>query len=476
MSNSRKLIIEVIGDTSKLDRSFRGVETRSQKLGASFKRFGKAGAIGAGIAGTALLTKQLKASVSAAFEAEKAQVRLEGAFKSAGASRLQLAAATAKIAEVSRQAAIDDEELSDSLAKLTRTTGSAQKGLKGMALAANIARARGISLGAATKIVEKAFIGQLRGLKAVGVEIDKNTTSTEAIDRAQRKFAGSAEAYGKTASAAQERLGVAFENLQEKIGAKLIPILTKLALALIDVIDFTEKNWPKFSKAIQNAARVIRPIVERMLEQFRAIAKVVQGVVNIVDGIVHGQWGQVWRGMKQVVIDGVGGMIKAILTLPARILKALGREAWQGLKRVGGFIGDALVGGIKAAVNAVVKAIQAVINKAIDVVNAAIDKLNKPSAILNKLTPGSVAPTIPKIPKFGAEPTTRRRLPGPETSDTKKGGRADRALAVVGGDVVVHTTIKVNEDVLARSVTRNQQITRRRNPPQKRGPNRVGGV
>ena len=86
---------------------------------------------------------------------------------------------------MSKQSALDDEDLSDSLAQITRTTRNVRKGLKGMALAANIARARNITLAAATKIVEKANVGQFRGLKNIGVKIDENTTKAEALDRAQ---------------------------------------------------------------------------------------------------------------------------------------------------------------------------------------------------------------------------------------------------------------------------------------------------
>ena len=397
---SRKLIVEIVGDSRSLERSFRNVESRTDKFSKRLSGRAKAGLIGAGVVGTAIVTKQLKASVDAALEAEKAQTRLRGAFKSAGAAQVAYARATKQIAQVSRDAALDDEDLSDSLAKLTRTTGSAQKGLKGMALAANIARARGISLEAATKIVEKAFIGQLRGLKAVGVEIDRNTTATQAIDLAQRKFAGSAEAYGKTAAASQERLGVAFENLQEKIGQKLLPVLQKLAIRLTELISWTEKNWPRISKIIKDSVAAIRPAIDLIVATVQGMAKAIQGVVNIIKGIKDGDWTLVWQGIRQVAVDGVFAIVKATATLPTRILQALGKEAWAGLSRIGAFIKDAAIGGLKGLADGVISVLKNAIQQIIDFVNGAAGPLR---GVL-----GKVGVDLPKIPDLVVKGSVKR--------------------------------------------------------------------
>jgi hypothetical protein len=88
-----------------------------------------------------------------------------------------------------------------------------------MNLAADIARARHISLEAATKTRREGARGQRDAFKKVGVEIDKgSSTATEAFHKAQEQFSGAAESYGKTAAGAQDRLKVAFENLQETVG------------------------------------------------------------------------------------------------------------------------------------------------------------------------------------------------------------------------------------------------------------------
>lgn len=224
---ARSLVVKFLGDTKDLDRAFDGVGKQTGKLGSGFGKFAKsAGLVGAALAPVAL---GLKSAIGAAQEAEKAQARLTSALDSANVSYDKHGAAIqSAIDKTSKLAALDDEDLSDSFAKLVRSTGDVTKATEGMALAADIARARQISLESATKIVERGLLGNETAFKRVGVEITKGMTATEAFEKAQKQFAGSAEKYGATAAGAQERLSVAFENLQEKIGQKLLPVIAKL--------------------------------------------------------------------------------------------------------------------------------------------------------------------------------------------------------------------------------------------------------
>ena len=113
-------------------------------------------------------------------DAEKAEVRLNQAFDSTKASAKQRKEAQEAVNTVSRKAAIDDEALSDTLAKLTRSTGSVEKAQEGMALAAEISRGRNISLEAATRSVERAYLGQETALKRVGIVVPKTTENYRA--------------------------------------------------------------------------------------------------------------------------------------------------------------------------------------------------------------------------------------------------------------------------------------------------------
>lgn len=447
---SRKLIVQIIGDSSSLEKSFGRIESRSDRLNRRLKTGAKAGLAGLAVGGAAVLTKQTVNAVNAAKDAEKANFRLRNSYKQVGGTAKQFATAQKQIAKVSKEAALDDEDLSDSLAAITRTTGSTSKGLKGMALAANIARARNISLAAATKIVEKAHVRQLRGLKGIGVQIDKNTTSSQALERAQKKFAGAGAEFGQTSAAAQERLSVAFENLQETVGAKLLPVLQRLAIRLTEIIENVEKNWPRISKVIEDTVTVLRPIVNVIARQAKGIANVIAGVVKTIKAIANGDWSKAWEGIKQVAIDGMLEIIKAAAELPLKVVKALGSQAWEGLKSIGTTIKDAALSGLNALGDAIVNRVQEAINRLIRLLNNAIGKLNKVPLL----------PNIPKLPELGGQTGNR-------------GGPQQQGVRTV--PATTNATIVVPVVIDGKEVARVTKVWNERdaisNPAQKRGGN-----
>ena len=59
----------------------------------------------------------------------------------------------------------------------------------------------------------------------------------ELLAQLEREFAGSAEEASGTATAAQDRLQVSLENVQEAIGTGLLPAVAELADALADAAD-----------------------------------------------------------------------------------------------------------------------------------------------------------------------------------------------------------------------------------------------
>lgn len=465
---TRRLEVIITGDTRSLERAYDRVNRKSTTLGGRFASLGKTAKLAGGAAGVYALSRGLTSSVNAALEAERAETRLRGAFESAGVSAREYAKAQERISKVSKQAALDDEDLSDALARLTRTTGSVEKGLQGMQLAANIARARGISLASATNIVEKAHVKQFRGLKTVGVQIDKNTTVTQALERAQRKFAGSAERYGSSAAGAQDKLNVAFENLQERVGAKLLPVLQRLALKLVDLIDWSDKNWPRVSKAVKDVAAKVKPIVESIVRTIRGIANVVQGVVRIIVAIKNGDWSQVWTGMKQIAVDGIAAVIREVTLLPRKILAALGAKAWSGLTAVGGAIKNAALSGLKGLADAVVNAVRAAINKIIQLANKSIDLINKIP----------LAPDIPKIPEIGRqaqEKATSTRVArgarGTLPTIPFPGGSFNPALGTRQESSRPTTVVlKVNQRELGAVVLNSQQRAGKETAASRRGP------
>lgn len=521
---ARTILIQILGDADQLRREFKSVgddsEKMGKKLGGSFKKWAKLGAAGAAAGGVALVTKQLFDSVGAAKESEKAEMRLGQAFDSAKVKGRDRAKAQAAINKVSRRAALDDEELSDVLANMTRSTGSVQKGMKGMALAAEIARARNIPLKTAAKAVEKAYLGMDMGLRKVGItvtkltpnqdklndkikalkdeskkatkvrqaaiaveikaleagkemakDMDERVTATSALQKATKQFAGSSEKYGKTAAGAQERLSVAFENLQERVGMKLLPVLAKLATWGVKFLDWSEKNWPAFKRVVIDAFQKIRPAIDAAIRYVKGIWEVWKNTVLLIKAVVNGDWSKAWQAVKRIVKDGVFEIIAAVTAMPRKVIAALGSAAWSGLKMVGTRIKNAILSGVEGLKETIANMLQWIVNR----VNGVIGPIR--GAL------GKIGVNIPKIPDVVPHQQTgeRRRTvtpgriqPGTRPSGPRDRGQGTRATASVTGAQQV--TLVMDHREVGRVTLKQQQREGRGTATSRRGPHAGRGL
>lgn len=96
---------------------------------------------------------------------------------------------------------------------------------------ADFASATGQDLQAALDGVLQGVNGMGRGLKIYGVTIDENQTATERLSditgQLTKKFEDQAEVIGKTAFGANEKYKNQLDDIQEKLGERLSPILQK---------------------------------------------------------------------------------------------------------------------------------------------------------------------------------------------------------------------------------------------------------
>jgi hypothetical protein len=208
-----------VGDSAtKMGTSIDRASTQSS---ASLGRLSKAGA--AAGAAFASMAGFLSIASRANADAEASQQRLETAFENAGSSvdeySTQLDAASKK----ALQLGFDDEDAADSIAKLTNATHDGQKAINDLALAEDISRARKIDLASATNIVIAAEQGRFGALKRMGIAIDENASSEQALAALHKQFAGNAEAYSETSAAGYDRMKNAAENALEAIGSHLGP-------------------------------------------------------------------------------------------------------------------------------------------------------------------------------------------------------------------------------------------------------------
>lgn len=184
--------------------------------------------------GIGAVTDFLQAGISSAIEEEQSLARLDQALANNvdgwNGNRDAIDAAIEKRMELG----FSDDVLRDSMGKLVTATGDVNRSLELQGLAADIARGRNIDLATATDIVVKAQAGNVRALKAMGIELEKGASKTEILAELQRRFGGQAEAFADTTAGAMATAQIAIDEVAEDIGEQLTPMIRDLAVMVRD--------------------------------------------------------------------------------------------------------------------------------------------------------------------------------------------------------------------------------------------------
>jgi hypothetical protein len=206
-------------------KAFKQADTATDKLSKNVKKL--AGAFGLAF-GTAQVIAYGKASVKAAAADQKAQQQLALALKNVGLGR-DAATSEGYIQRLQSEFGIVDDLLRPSyqtLAIATRDTAEAQR-LMGIAL--DVSAANSLDLGAVTKALSRAYLGNNTALSRLQVGISKADLKTksfkEITDQLSSTFAGSATAAASGYQGSLDRLTVATENFKESIGVGLLEAL-----------------------------------------------------------------------------------------------------------------------------------------------------------------------------------------------------------------------------------------------------------
>jgi hypothetical protein len=363
---TRRLDVVIAGDAKPLGIAAKQADAHISKIGSAGARMGKTlalGFAGAGVAAGGALVVGLKKSVDAAKEAEVSQAKLKAQLHASGISyRAHAKDIDAVIQKHSRLAGVDDEDLQDAFTGLVRTTGSVSKSMHDMGLVTDIARGKHIDVTKAAELLGKVHNGNVAVLKRYGIAFDpvtkaqdrlkesnkkataeqiaaakatdKTATSQKAMAELQKRFGGQAEAYGKTAAGASDRFHVALENVEEKLGKGLLPILAKVTggvATFLQGIDSGTGVGGRFATAMSAGFGRVKSTVQAIIPTAEAVFKrlknTITGTVSTISGLVRGF--QQGKGSAVAIVAVVGGLVTALGTA-AIIIKTVSAvtKAW----------------------------------------------------------------------------------------------------------------------------------------------------
>ena len=132
------------------------------------------------------------------------------------------------------------------MGKLVAATGDVAKAQDLASLAMDVSAGSGKSLDAVTMALVRAQNGSVGGLSRLGIATKDAAGKTRSLDEITkdlaRTYKGAASEAAGTAEGKQKKLKIAFGELQEELGAKLLPAMTELAEAGLKMVDWVDKN------------------------------------------------------------------------------------------------------------------------------------------------------------------------------------------------------------------------------------------
>lgn len=237
-------IRNVQGALGGLERSAGSVSSGLGAIGAAAST--AAGFIVAEIGGKAVsaVSDLAKEMVKLGLEQDRLATRSKNLYKNLGLEKYQKEIAKT-IEQQSIMTGMDDEELLSSYNKLLAVTKDRTQATKLLALAQDMAAGSGENLESSTTSITNALMGQTRGLKRFGIDIEEDTFKATTFagqirmleQEINKLYAGAAGEAGKSPAGIFAGFETAIENVKEMFGGELIERLAPTLKSITDTIN-----------------------------------------------------------------------------------------------------------------------------------------------------------------------------------------------------------------------------------------------
>lgn len=198
----------------------------------------------------------LKDSVKAAEEAQTSVAALGTAMNNAKVNTDANRQAVMQSTDQMENLGFKANDTREAFTKMITATGSVSESTKLMGVAADYARLKHMDLAQAATILSRGTSGAVRAFREYGITLDsslpKNQAIAKAFDELNKKIGGQAAAYAETYAGKLAIVSAKSEDLKEKIGSLLLPVLTKLETWFIGSL-----TWLSNHKAAMEAIAVV---------------------------------------------------------------------------------------------------------------------------------------------------------------------------------------------------------------------------
>ena len=267
---------------------FNKLEGPAQKAAFAIKKAFVPAAAAVGALGVAAF-----GAAQAAIEDQASQAKLaDQLIRTTGATDQQIVAVEGYISAMQLATNVADTDLRGALSRLATVTGDVTQAQSLLQLATDISAATGKDLSAVTEALSKAYGGNLTALQRLDPSlrdlIKSGATFDEVGQQLTATFGGAAANAVNTAQGQFKNMQIRIGELQESIGALIVPIAEKFLPILQRVATFVENN----TKLIVTLASVIGGLavaviaVNAAMTAYAAITKAVTVVTGLFNAVL----------------------------------------------------------------------------------------------------------------------------------------------------------------------------------------------
>lgn len=341
--------IHVKGDVSGLNRGLDGVGQKAGKTSALLGGFGKVAmvggvaAIGVSMLGDALGNMAGKAQESASISRTTEQIIKN----TGGAAKISAEGIGALATSISQKTGVDDEAIQSGMNMLltfqkVQNAGTGQAAVfdRASAAAVDLSKAGFGSITGASKMLGKALDNPTKGMTALGRAgvkfTDAEAKKIQALQKsgdmlgAQKiildKVEGKVKGVAAAAASPMEKMATNFENLQETIGASLLPVINQLSTTLGPI--FAQIGPPLaqvvgvLGGAFATALSAIAPALGPISQAFAAIAGIVGGALSSVMTAITPVL-TILAGVLSTLASSIGPILAPVLSTIAGLLSTI---------------------------------------------------------------------------------------------------------------------------------------------------------
>lgn len=308
MADIRTLKLALLADTKDfiagLDKADKEAKTFSDKLGGALKTAATAFVGLATAAGTAAFAIGVSA-VKAAIEAQKEDALLEQSIKNlTNATAAQTKATFDYLDAAENAAGVNADQLKPSFERILRNVKDLTKAQDILKVAQDVAAGTGKNLTEVADALARAYDGNVKGLKDLGIELQTTIRTTKKV-KVSKDDLTKAELSNKAATlgvqAAQERLNKVLKNVKSDAldVAQAQNSLERAQLRAGDAADNFEKKQNKVGKSITTTKEVARPFSEILAD----LSKQYEGAASAAAETYAGRLAQISTALTKVKED-----------------------------------------------------------------------------------------------------------------------------------------------------------------------------